>query len=182
MVYADIVISPTYSQRHTLFICSGCLCLVRPDRDACVTMCCAKPMHLRCYRTDPCTACLTRINGQLFYICGERSLNHAPTAPSYSPFHPVYYPVTDPRYFHGKDRMTARPYFLAVRSAPNGPVFFNWILKAFRDFCYSTTLSVWHHIFFVKRLCIRMFSMFTSRYLCFIIIRYVSAPSLCLIT
>ena len=134
MVYADIVISPTYSQRHTLFICSGCLCLVRPDRDACVTMCCARPMHLRCYRTDLCTACLIRINNQLFYIRGEGNLNHAPTAPSYRLFHPVYYPVTDPRYFHGRNRITARPYFLAVRPAPNGPVFFNWILKAFMIF------------------------------------------------
>ena len=79
--------SSTYLQRHPLFICPGCLCFVRPDLHSCVTMCCARPMHLRCYRTDPCTVCLIHLNEQLFCKRGGRSLNHAPTALFDRPFH-----------------------------------------------------------------------------------------------
>ena len=66
MVFADIVNSPTYLQRHIWFICPGCLCFVRPNRHSCVTMCCARLMHLRCYWTNPCTACLAHLNNNYF--------------------------------------------------------------------------------------------------------------------
>ena len=49
-------------------------------------MCCARPMYLRCCRTDPSTACLIHLNEQLFCIRGGRSLNHTPTASLIAPF------------------------------------------------------------------------------------------------
>ena len=144
IVFADIVNTPTYLQRHTLYICPGCLCFVRPNSHSCVTMCCARPMHHQCYRTDPCTACLIHLNEQLFCIRGWRSLNHTPTASFNCPFHPVYYPSNEPRNFYGRYRVGARPWFNAVRTAP---IFFNWffIVAQVVIFAALPLFSVWYH-------------------------------------
>ena len=117
MVFTDIVNSPTHAELHNLFICQGCLCVVIPNRNACVAMCCNRPFHIDCYRTDPCSGCLVGLRERISCLHpGESNLNHDPSRASIRPRLP----------FNRFGRIwTRRPWLLPNRSAPAAPIFFN---------------------------------------------------------
>ena len=116
MVYADIVYSPTHAELHNNFICQGCLCVVHPNRNACVTMCCNRPFHIDCYRTDPCSGCLVGLSERISCLHpGESNLNHDSSRASIRPRLPLQ------RY--GR-LWTRRPWLLPSRGSPDAPIFF----------------------------------------------------------
>ena len=81
-----------------------------------VTMCCNRPFHIDCYRTDPCSGCLVGLSERISCLHpGESNLNHDSSRASIRPRLPLQ------RY--GR-LWTRRPWLLPSRGAPDAPIFF----------------------------------------------------------
>ena len=86
-VFTDIVISPWYNNIHSTFICTRCLCIVRPTREACVTLCCHRPAHLECYLQHPCFGCWMNLAESIFRQQGRLNIDHNP---EFGPMRPLF--------------------------------------------------------------------------------------------
>ena len=61
--------------------------MVRPNREACVTLCCHRPAHLECYVQHPCFGCWMNLAESIFWQQGRLNIDHDPEfGPMLPPF------------------------------------------------------------------------------------------------